>query len=44
MTAEQFVGAVLDVLDRLDIDWPYVERWCAAHGTWPLLDDLRAGP
>lgn len=26
------------------IDWPYVERWCAAHGTRPLLDDLRARP
>lgn len=24
------------------IDWSYVRRWCAAHGTQALLDDIRA--
>jgi hypothetical protein len=23
------------------LDWPYVEHWCNAHGTRPVLDELR---
>jgi hypothetical protein len=23
------------------IDWPYVHRWCAKHGTRGLLDEIR---
>ncbi len=25
-----------------DLDWPYIERWCDAHGTRTLLDEIRA--
>jgi hypothetical protein len=24
-----------------DLDWSYVERWTAAHGTTALLDEIR---
>ncbi len=24
------------------LDWPYIHRWCAEHGTRTLLDDIRA--
>ena len=25
-----------------ELDWPYVDRWCVAHGTGPLLAEIRA--
>lgn len=24
------------------LDWPYLERWCREHGTWELLNEVRA--
>jgi len=24
------------------IDWSYIERWCLYHGTWELLQQIRA--
>ena len=24
-----------------DLDWSYIERWCAAHGTTTLLGEIR---
>lgn len=24
------------------LDWDYLHRWCAAHGTRALLDEIRA--
>jgi hypothetical protein len=24
-----------------DLDWSYLERWSAEHGTWALLEDIR---
>jgi hypothetical protein len=24
-----------------DLDWNYIEGWCAAHGTMPLLREIR---
>lgn len=26
---------------RADLDWAYVERWCATHGTLELLNEIR---
>jgi hypothetical protein len=23
------------------LDWPYVEHWCALHGTTDVLDEVR---
>jgi hypothetical protein len=37
---------LVDAADVLSIrgdslDWPYIERWCDAHGTRQVLEDLR---
>lgn len=29
-------------VQRLTLDWPYIERWCDTHGTRALLEELRA--
>ena len=35
---------VLNVMSvqQARLDWPYLERWCLAHGTKSLLDEIRA--
>ncbi len=35
------VGNVLAVQGDA-LDWPYIERWCREHGTWDLLQEIRA--
>ena len=29
-------------VQRNQLDWDYLNRWCDAHGTRTLLDDIRA--
>ena len=45
----QFIGREKDIADARNVianqdellDWPYIERWCDAHGSRPLLEKIR---
>lgn len=36
------VVAVMGVQGEAALDWPYIEKWCAAHGTLDVLAEAKA--
>lgn len=34
--------AVMGVQGEATLDWPYIEKWCAVHGTLEVLAEAKA--